>query len=161
VAVQQFEAFLKRKKEMLEKEIENKKLKGLTPQDLKEIEENFKQFDADKDGVIDKREFKAALYSLGEEKTRGEIDQLMHQRGDGKALKYDGFKGFMIELLGVSDTKDDILGGFELISRGKVTNVDRLKDILPKYDFDYFIQTAPKAAGHPDSVAWTEDVFSR
>jgi Ca2+-binding EF-hand superfamily protein len=77
----QYKAFLERKKKMLVEEIENVKLRGLTAEQLRDIEENFKLFDGDKSGLVDKKELKACLYSLGEEKNKAEIDEIITKYG--------------------------------------------------------------------------------
>lgn len=65
---------------MLQNEIANEKLKGLSAEQVAEIEENFKQFD-EGTGVLSKKQLKACFYSLGEEKNRAQIDEIVDQRG--------------------------------------------------------------------------------
>lgn len=62
---EQYQAFLERKKNMLEAEIAHQKLRGITPEQFKEIEDTFKQYDTDNSGSIDRKELKALLYALG------------------------------------------------------------------------------------------------
>jgi hypothetical protein len=160
---EQFKIFLTRKQTMLEEEVERERLKGVTPDQLKEIESNFKQFDPQNTGSLDRKAFKACLYSLGEEKTNLEIDGLMKSFGDGTKVPYEGYKNFMVNLLGVSDSKEDILGGFDLICRGAPTAQParlELAGLGPK-DIDYFTSTAPKSGDGYDFKVWTDDVFSR
>lgn len=47
----------------------------------------------------------------------------MTKYGDPKAnaILYEGFKEFMIEILGVSDSKEDILHSFHLINKGMLS----------------------------------------
>lgn len=82
-------------------EIEHSRLKGITPEQFKEIENNFKTFDKDGNGAIDKKELTACLYSLGEEKTSKEIAEIMKEFGDAAkgGITYEGFKNFMIRIL--------------------------------------------------------------
>ncbi len=80
----QYRAFLERKKQMLVEEIENVKLRGLTAEQLQEIQDNFTLFDSNKSGSIDKKELKACLYSLGEEKGKAEIDDIIAKYGRQK-----------------------------------------------------------------------------
>lgn len=86
---------------MLEEEIEHHKLRGVTPEQFKEIETTFKQFDTDGSGHIDKKELKACLYSLGEEKTKSEIEAIFTRYGSKQVngILYNSFKGscFIIE----------------------------------------------------------------
>lgn len=95
VQFDQYEQFLQSKKKMLEDEIQQEKLKGITASELREIEENFKQFDSGTKGHLDKKELKACLYSLGEEKTRAELEAIIKHHGDetGSTIQYEGYKG--------------------------------------------------------------------
>ncbi len=52
----------------------------------------------------------------------------MQQFGKNGHIPYEGFKEFMIGVLGVSDTKDDILHSFKLINKGgDVGTIDRME----------------------------------
>jgi len=149
---------------MLEDEIAYQKMKGITVEQFQEIETNFQKFDENKNGRIERKELKACLYSLGEEKSKGEVDDIIKKYGQGGSLTYDGFKEFMIGVLGDSDTKDEILNGFKLLNRGAetVTTVANLEVVnMPDPDVDYIKKTAPPAEGGYNYVAWTNDVFSR
>jgi len=159
---EQFAIFLDKKKKMLEGEIERSKLRGITAEQFTEIESNFKQFDANKNGFIEKKELKACLYSLGEEKSRSEIEQILKEYGNGTSIKYDGFKEFMIGILGVSDSKEDIINSFVLINKGaEVAIVEKLDLVMEEQDIQYIKQTAPKSTQGYDYKTWTDDVFSR
>jgi len=167
VAVQweQWTSFLQKKKKMIEEEIEHNKLRGVTAEQFKEFDKVFQQFDADKSGNIDKKELKACLYSLGEEKSKSEVEQIMSQYGGGKGLiAYEQFREFMINLLGVSVTKDDILNSFKLIIRveDKAINVEKLELVnMVESDINYIKSSAPKEGSGYHYGKWTDDVFSR
>lgn len=157
----QYQNFLTKKAKMLQNEIANEKLKGLSAEQVAEIEENFKQFD-EGTGVLSKKQLKACFYSLGEEKNRAQIDEIVDQRGANGSVPYEAFKEVMIELLGVSDTKEDILVSFDLINHGgEVARVDKLSVVMNEHDTGYFTSTAPPAADGYDYKTWTEAVFSR
>jgi len=165
---EQYQAFLKKKQKMLEEEIEHHKLKGVTPEQFAEIDNNFNMFDADKSGFIDKKELKACLYSLGEEKSKGEVDQIMKEFGssDVNGIKKDSFKNFMVGLLGVSDTKDDILNGFGLINKhvqgtDEITKPAAMEPVMDEPDINYIKTTAKPLKDGYNYRTWTEDVFSR
>jgi len=81
---EQYKSFLDNKIKQIKEEIELAKLRGLTPEDLKEIEDNFRTFDKNADNVLEFSELKACLYSLGEEKTKSQIEDLVKTYGDGK-----------------------------------------------------------------------------
>jgi len=159
---EQYQAFLQRKKKMLIEEIEQHKLRGVTPEQLKEIEDNFKRFDADHSGKIDKKELKTCLYSLGEEKNNAEVVAILKTYGDGEGIVLEGFKKFMVGILAVSDSKDDILNAFKLINKGdEIGRTPKMELVMGESDITYINQTAPKANGGIDYKSWTHDVFSR
>eukprot|EP01094_Clydonella_sp_ATCC50884_P008374 TRINITY_DN177_c0_g2_i1.p2 TRINITY_DN177_c0_g2~~TRINITY_DN177_c0_g2_i1.p2 ORF type:complete len:974 (+),score=573.42 TRINITY_DN177_c0_g2_i1:348-2924(+) len=159
----QYEDFLVQKKKMLEEAIEHAKLRGITPEQYKEIEENFQQFSSDK-STLNAKQLKACLYSLGEEKGKKEIQALVTQYGGegADALSYDAYKELMVDKLGDTDTQPEILDGFKLINRGDVCTDERMDVVsMEPHDIEYIKKTAPAVDGGWDYVAWTADVFSR
>jgi len=149
---------------MVDDEITNEKLKGLSKEEVAEIEENFKEFDAEGKGGLSKGQLKACLYSLGEERNKAEIDRIMNERGGGGGqIPKEQFKAFMIELMGVSDTKEDVLNSWEVINRGpkEVADVERMEIVMSKHDVDYFKDTAKQVGGGYNHKDWTDDVFAR
>jgi len=150
------------KREMLAGEIENAKLKGITAEQFKEIDNMFQLFDKDHSSSLEHKELAACLYSLGEERSNKEITEIMGKYGNGKSIMYEGFKEFMIHVFGDSDTKDEVLEGFRLINRSEsVANMKLMSSVQPKEDIEYITKTAPAVEGGWDFVAWVEDVFSR
>lgn len=106
------------------------------------------------------------MYSLGEERTTSQVDQILKQFGtsdpSGLVIKYEGFREFMITVLAVTDTKEDILNGFKLINLGdEVAKVDKMEMVMEEEDVKYVKETAPAAGSGYDYVSWTNDVFSR
>jgi len=162
-----YKSFLARKSEMLVQEIENSKLRGLTAQDLKEINDNFSQFDENKDKFLSRKELKACLYSLGEEKTNSEIDAILKQYGEErkgeKGMTEHQFQEMMITLFAVSSKKEDILSAFDLMNRGaKVTTLEKMELAgMDEEAIAYVKATAPAKDGGYDTCAWTESVFGR
>jgi len=160
----QFQSMLNAKKAMLEEEIEHNKMRGLTKEQYVEIEEQFKQFDKSKNGLLEKNEFKACLYSLGHEKTGQEVLAVMAKYGakDGKGMQYDGFKEFMINELGDNDSKNDILAGFKLLNKDTdVCKMPNLEILMEDADTSY-LKAHMKATGDAyDYATWTSDVFAR
>jgi len=159
----QYTQFLEKKKKMLQTEIENEELRGITPEQMTEIETNFQQFDKDHNGSIDQKELKACLYSLGEEVLQAEIQKIFTEYASSPAgIDIAGFKRYMIHLLGDTDSKEDVLAGWALIAKGEpIVKVDRLELTVPSEVTEYIQQTAPKKDDGYDYTAWTEDVFSR
>lgn len=147
---------------MLEEEVKNKQLRGLTPEDYTEIEQNFKSFDADNSGQIDKKELKACLYSLGEEKGKNEIEQIMNEYGKDGKMSYERFRDFMIVVYGDNDTPEQITNGFKLINHGaEVATVEKMERVMDSHSIEYVKKTAPSVEGGFDYVAWTNDIFLR
>jgi hypothetical protein len=159
----QYTIFLEKKKKMLEDEIANQRLRGVTAEQMAEIKHNFKQFDKDGSGSINSKELKACLYSLGEEKTNSEIDKIMKEHGSNGELSEANFIEFGIRLYGDSDTQEEILAGFKLINRGEeVAHAEKLEPVLKDDDFKYITTTAPVISPNVYNYqAWTADVYSR
>lgn len=159
----QYTQFLDKKKKMLETEIENEELRGITAEQMAEIESNFKQFDKDAKGKLDQKQLKACLYSLGEEVLQSEIQKVFAEYAPGAdGIDMAGFKRYMIHLLGDTDSKDDVLAGWALIAKGEpVVTLERLELTVPAEVTEYIQQTAPQKDSGYDYTAWTEDVFSR
>jgi len=159
-----YQSFLARKSEMLVQEIENSKLKGLTAQDLKEINDNFNQFDENGDKFLSRHELKACLYSLGEEKSNTEIDAIIKEYGkDAKGITEEQFLKMMVTQFAVSSRKEDILDAFFLMNRGSaVTQVEKMElSGMDPESIAYVKATAPAKEGGYDTHAWTESVFSK
>jgi len=92
------------------------------------------------------------------------VDQIMKKYGssDVNGIKYAAFRDFMIDLLGVSDTKDDILHSFKLINKGEeVAKVEKMEIVMETADIEYIKKTGKSGAAGIDYKAWTEAVFSR
>jgi len=165
---QQYLAFLQRKKKQLEEEIQHKKMRGVTKEQYDEIEKQFKQFDSNKNGVLDRNEFKACLFSLGYEYDSQAITKIMRQHGaaekDDKKLSitHTQFTEFMIGTLGDTDTKEEIVLGFKLINKNQDhATVDLLSQVMPEADVKYVTDNAPRKAAGFDYVALTNALFSR
>jgi len=159
----QFTDFLSSKQKTIEKEIAHKAMRGVSPEQYNEISNQFKQFDKDGSGFLDKTEFKACLYSLGEEKGKTEVKELITKYGnkDGK-ISYDGFKEFMIVILGDTETLEEIVNGFKLINRHADHTKDALMGMVMEDDDIAFIKsTAPKKGEGYDYTVWAAEVFAR
>jgi len=158
----QFTIFLTRKKTMLESEIERNRLRGITPQQFADIQANFEKFDANKSGTIDKKELKACLYSLGEDKSKAEVLAILQKYGNGTVIPYEGYREFMIDTLGVSSSRDDIIGSFVQINRNDaVMLMEKMSLVMEDADIRFITSTAPAVSGGHNFVAWTDEVFAR
>jgi Ca2+-binding EF-hand superfamily protein len=137
-------------------------LRGITPEQYAEIEDTFRQFDKSNRGFLEAKELKATLYSLGEERGAKEIAGIVQQYGADGKINYDGFREFMINLLGDTDSKDEILESFKLINRGDIITTERMEfAAVDAHDQAYLTSTAPAVEGGWNYHVWTDDVFSR
>jgi len=133
---------------------------------LKEIEDNFRTFDKNKNDYLETNELKACLYSLGEEKTKGQIEEMIKTYGDGHKLQYQQFFELMVKVFGDLDTKDEIVYGFRLINRlpenhPPVANREKLAILLEDNYLDYIFLHAPPLQDGVDYSHWTDWMFSR
>jgi Ca2+-binding EF-hand superfamily protein len=159
----QYTSFLEKKKQMLLVEIEHEECRGINPEQFKEIEENFKLFDKNGDQELDVKELKTCLYSLGEEMKLSQVQEIAKEYGNGSIILYEGFKKFMIHVLGDTDTKEEIISGFELIARGdENVSKERMEMVMTEHDIGYVIKTSKEVSPSTyDYKQWVEDIFSR
>lgn len=163
VIFEQFETFLVRKAKMLEEEIVQKKLRGMTTKQYQEVKERFAQFDSDKSGELSIGEIKACLFSLGEEVNNRQVEKILHDYGDEqkKIMSIEGFIQFMIFLFGVNDSREEILDGFKMLNRGEELASDERMDLIPNDDLDFIKKTAPIVKDEWNYTEWVNEVFSR
>jgi len=159
----QYKDFLLRKKKQIEDEIQTKALRGVTPEQMKEIEKQFAQYDADGNKLLELAEFKACLYSLGHDYAALDLKKIMVKFGGTEAaLDYAGFKNFMVSLYGDTDTKDEIIAGFKLLNKGKPAADPKLMELMSDADLKYMMENAPKNAdGTYDYNKFVDVMFSR
>jgi len=163
---QQYLAFLNRKAKQIEEEIQHKKMRGVSPEQYAEIETQFKQFDKNNSGTLDRNEFKACLFSLGYELDGATITKLMTQFGNKDAkdphILRSGFTEFMISTLGDTDTKDEIVSGFKLINRNQDFGDPALcSNVMNDETIKFLSASGPTKGKGFDYVAVTNELFSR
>eukprot|EP00004_Rigifila_ramosa_P009736 TRINITY_DN213_c0_g1_i4.p1 TRINITY_DN213_c0_g1~~TRINITY_DN213_c0_g1_i4.p1 ORF type:complete len:887 (-),score=282.58 TRINITY_DN213_c0_g1_i4:68-2344(-) len=165
VAHSQYKVFLDKKKIMLDQAIEHKRLRGLSQQDFDDIDKNFIIFDKDKSGNISKKELKACLYSLGVETTKAEIEAYLTKYGNGTAVPKAGFTELMLTIVGVTDTKENIMSSFSILNQEAVASPvitkTKMEVVMEASDIEYVIATAPQKDGGSEYAPWVEDVFAR
>jgi len=173
VAGRQLELFLNTKQGVLEKDIEYKNLRGITKEQHAEIDRQFTQFDKDKSGKLDAAEFKTCLYSLGEEMGKKQIQTIMDQfagQQNATHISKAQFRDFMIQHVGVNDTRELILEAFKDIAQGDEKSVGvlnfvpRRMEVFGDEDLAFFKSSAPKTEGRGESWQYpqfVEEVFSR
>jgi len=163
---EQYKIFLENKEKQIRNEIELERLRGLTPEDIKEIEDNFKMFDKNQNGFLELGELKTLLYSLGEERTKAQIEEFVHKFGDGKRLLYQQFFELMVQVLGDSDTLDEVIAGFKLINRvpddnPPVATSQKLLKVMEDQFVEYIMTTGEPLGDGIDFVAWAQQIFAR
>jgi len=171
VSIKQYEHFLATKRDVLEKAVEHKKLRGITLQQYNEIHRQFETFDRDKNKLLDRYEFKACLYSLGEDLGKKQIQDIMDQysgKTNCEGITYEQFREWMINYFGVLDTKEDVRRAFHMISFDeksvKTKDFSRRMAVLSQEDLAMFKSTAPKTEGRAESWDYNpflDEVFSR
>jgi len=173
VALKQFDLFLATKQSVLAQDIEHKNLRGISKEQHAEIDRQFRLFDKDSSQRLDKNEFKACLYSLGEEMGKKQIQAIMDRftgQQNATAISFAQFKEFMIGYYGVNDTKEDILEAFKDISAGDeksvglLSFVPRRMTVFTEADLQFFKDTAPKTEGRGESWVYppfVQEMFAR
>lgn len=145
--------------------------KGISRDILREIDENFTKYDTNKSGSIDRKELKACLFALNEEKTSSELDKLMVTYGNDKGqITRDKFTSLMVSLYGDTGSKDQIIADFNHINRGgkeldvtklPVVRVSKLDFVMDPKDIQELQKAAPVLEEGLDYSVWCADVFSR
>jgi len=159
----QYLAFLNQKTQQIQNELDSKKLRGVTPAQMAEIDKQFAQYDANHNKTLELSEFKACLYSLGHDYAAIDLKNIMKKWGGSeKDIGYEGFKNFMVSLYGDTDTKEEILSGFKMLNKGKASADPKLMEMVPDADIKYMQEKAPKNAdGTYDYSKFVDDLFSR
>jgi len=128
---------------------------GLTEDEIEEIREAFNLFDTENSGMIDPKELKAAMQSLGFETKNPTIYQMIADlEHEGPSIDFDTFLRAITEKLGDKESKGGILKIFELFDSdhsgainldnlrrvakelGETMTVDELKEMLERASGD-------------------------
>jgi len=163
VRLDQYTSFLQSKLKQIKENIALNASRGITAEQLAEIERQFTTFDKNNNKVLDPKEFKACLYSLGEERPSSEVAKILEEFGDKKTIPYEGFKKFMIKLFGDTNTKEEILAGFKLLAHDEpVVTEPQLSSVFQNLeDVAYLKAESPKEGDNLKYDTWTEGVFAR
>ena len=100
---------------------------GLTDDEIEEIKEAFALFDTDSTGVIDPKELKAAMQSLGFESKNPTIYAMIadldtHENAGG--INFDQFLDAITDKLGNKETKQGIARIFELFDDDRTNSIN-------------------------------------
>jgi len=158
----QYIKFMQTKETMLAEKIEHDRLRGLTEEQWKTIEDTFKRYDKDNNGTLEAKEFKDVLFSLGESKDDNEVANLMTQYGDGKKVSKKGFEDFMISILGNVKNQGAIEESFRILTNGQpLATLEALNEMFTEEEVNYIKTKAPRREdGQLDWRAWVEKEYS-
>ena len=100
---------------------------GLTDDEIDEIKEAFALFDTDGSGVINPKELKAAMHSLGFEAKNPTIYSMIaeldtHENANG--INFEQFLNAITDKLGNKETRDGIFRIFQLFDEEKNGSVN-------------------------------------
>lgn len=161
----QFTEFLSQKKSAVEEQIIVTKYRGISADQIREIEKSFSLYDTNKDGFVDRKELKQCLYSLGEELEMTEIDNMINLYGERDratpVMSLAKFKEMMITLYGDTGTREEIIESFQFLSKGDEDLSPAVTErALSETDREYFTKSAPlNEKGNYDFRAWTDAIF--
>lgn len=165
---EQFHVSLGKRKVLLETEIANQQQKGVTAEQLQEIEDNFKYFDKDNSGFLDKREFRACLQSLGQDSSPNDVKAAfaLYDRDLNGKISRQEFVDFLIKKLGDTDSKDEILEAFTIINQKDYANIELLSAVVNETTFkdeyvDYLKKEMTPQEDGLNFKKWTDEVFAR
>jgi actinin alpha len=136
---------VKKKKQVVEKEILAQTHSGVSPEQLKEFKDCFSHFDKDGDQHLDRLELGACLKSLGEDvefEAGGKLDHILKSidgDGDGR-VTFDEFLQYMVQLSSDQDSPANLIAAFKTLAGDKdfVTQGD-LSSVLPPEKVQYVI----------------------
>jgi Ca2+-binding EF-hand superfamily protein len=157
-----FNNLLARKTEMLKDLIELEKLRGVSQEEWEEFNNNFTKFDKNSNDSLEMKEFKALMYSVGEEMTKAQTTEVFNEYADGDRITRARYNDYMVKLAGDSDTRENVTTGFQLLSNGKeYCQKEDLSRIMNPDDVDFIYTTIPSAGEGQDYNAWIEEIYSR
>lgn len=165
----QFTTSCEKRKKLLNDEIRRRDQSGITDEQIKEVNDNFDYFDKDKSGALDKREMRMCLQSLGEEMTPANVKAIIanYDKDGSGSISRDEFREYMLTKIGDTDTAEEILAGFGLLSLdGPAVALEQLEAVVNDLTFKdhhvaYLKQNMAAVEGGLDHVTWTGDVFAR
>jgi len=115
-----------------------------------------------------KREFRACLQSLGLPATAEDVKKVFAQYGQqpNGILNESQFQDFMLKRIGDTDTKEEIVGAFNLINQAPVAKLEYLNAVVNETTFkqeyvDYLSKEMKPTEGGLNYSKWTDEVFAR
>ena len=141
---------------------------GLTDDEIEEIKEAFALFDTDSTGVIDPKELKAAMQSLGFEAKNPTIYAMIadldtHENSGG--INFDQVLDAITDKLGNKETRQGIHRIFELFDddRSATINIHNLrrvaKELGETMSADELKEMLERAASNGDEITFDDFYF--
>jgi len=112
---------------------------------------------------LNKLNFKSCLQSLDFDYPDAQIDSIISEIGSNGQVSFEAFCNFMAQKAADSETKEQILEAFKVLSGNKdfITEED-MRRALPAEKVTYLTQHMPLykgSAGNFDYVAWATSSF--
>lgn len=156
------------KRKVLENELLSKQHSQVPPEQLKEINECFAQFDKDGSGFLSPHEFKACLSALGEHLSEENVHTVTKSIGDAEGrVSKDKFMEYMVTRLSDTDTAEQIVNSFSCLAGGQDFVTEQQLRIAFGQDpaaLQYLLENMPPkegVAGGYDYHKFTSSAFSR
>ena len=141
---------------------------GLTEDEIEEIREAFALFDTDGNGMIDPRELKAAMSSLGFESKNPTIYAMIadldsHENANG--IDFENFLSAITDKLGNKESRDGIQRIFELFDddRSSSINIHNLrrvaKELGETMSADELREMLERAASSGEEITFEDFYF--
>jgi len=134
---------------LLEKEILAQQGSKVSPEQLQEFQETFRNFDKNNSGSLQKLEFSACLSALGQNVTPEQLDVLFDQiaRKQPGQILFEEFVDFMISRTEESESPATVKAAFKTIAGDRQTvSEEELRRVLDREVVDYLIQNMPRTA---------------
>lgn len=149
---------------LLETELLKQSGSRVSPEQLSEFNETFKQFDKDNTGTLEKHEFKACLSALGHYSTDEQVTNLVNSLGKKQPGKivFEEFVEYMVSKTEDTDTPATINNSFKTIAgdRDYVTE-DELKRFMDANTVAYLLKHMPSLGnGQYDYKAYTKASYT-
>lgn len=137
----------------------------ITKQQLDEFRETFNHFDHNKNGSLDKLEFRACLASLSIPfKDEQEYERVFHAVSQGTStINFDQFVAYLTEVVADKDTAESIKQAFKTLANGQDTIRGPELKIPPleESDISYLTEQMSKLGGgdNHNYVKYTDNSF--
>jgi len=134
---------------------------------LEEYKASFVRFDKDKSGMLQSKEFQAALQSIGIRLSDDELTLLMQSFGTDEkgepSVSFDEYVSFLVERTQDKDSPEQVAAAFKLLAKDKesITEAD-LAPYIAADHLQWLINNAPKKEdGTVDFTKFVSESFNQ